>query len=225
MKQRVWILTLACLLLVQVSLPMTALADDSGVLGEKELNTWIQQLLRSTGASQPLNAPVNEDALTQEGYAFLYDQATLYYDKPTLDQTSKLQAISVTDEALETPRGIRLGSPATLLVETYGWQNLSLIGDGSFAVFYALDQLPQSAYWSWAQHEGPGVTSVQCAIHVRETEDSYTDAGVLYQLQDGVVSGIQVYGLQKRVTLSEVYNNLGAMAEVQAAGSGDTPGK
>ena len=45
-------------------------ADDTGV-PEKELNSWLGQLLRATAAQEPLNAPVGVEALTQDGYAFL----------------------------------------------------------------------------------------------------------------------------------------------------------
>ncbi len=217
----------ACLLCLAFFLvgpgPGKARADDTGVLSEKELNSWLGQLLRATAAQEPLNAPVGEEALTQDGYAFLYDQATLFYNKPVLDQASKLQAVSVADGGLETPRGLRIGSPAQLLVDTYGWQNPNLITDGLMAPFYLLNQLPQAAYWAWAQVGEGGVDMVNCFIHVRVGENRYTDAGIQYTLEEGLISGIRVYGLGAEMSLEAVLGNLEAFTQTQEAISGDYP--
>lgn len=133
---------------------------------------------------QPLNAPVGEESHTEDGYAFIYDFATLYYDKPVLDQDSVLLAVSVTDEAYPGPRGIKLGDAQSVLIDTYGWQNPTLVGDGIFAAFYRLNSLPQSAYWSWAQLDGAGAIT---GVPVR-----HPCAGVrraLYRCGRGVLSG------------------------------------
>ena len=135
--------------------PLYAFADDSGVLAEGELNEWVVKVLRDSAAGQPINAPVGEESHTEDGYAFIYDFATLYYDKPVLDQDSVLLAVSVTDEAYPGPRGIKLGDAQSVLIDTYGWQNPTLVGDGIFAAFYRLNSLPQSAYWSWASWTAP----------------------------------------------------------------------
>ena len=185
-----------CLLIVFCLLcPLYALADDSGVLAESELNEWVVKALRDSAAERPLNAPVGEESHTEDGYAFIYDFATLYYDKPELDENSVLLAVSVTNEAYPGPRGIKLGDAQSVLIDTYGWQNPTLVGDGIFAAFYRLNSLPQSAYWSWAQLDGAdGITSVQCAIHVQVADGRYTDAGVVYSLEGGVVTAIRIYG-------------------------------
>lgn len=211
-------------LLIALSLlcPLYALADDSGVLAEGELNEWVIKVLRDSAAKQPLNAPVGEESHTEDGYAFIYDFATLYYDKPVLDENSVLLAVSVTDEAYPGPRGVQLGDAQSVLIDTYGWQNPTLVGDGIFAAFYRLNSLPQSAYWSWAQLDGSGaVTGVQCAIHVQVADGRYTDAGVVYSLEDGVVTAIRIYGLSSFVGAEEVRGNLEAVESVQTAASGD----
>lgn len=217
LKRIICLLIAFCLLC-----PLYALADDSGVLAEGELNDWVVKALRDSAAREPLNAPVGEESHTEDGYAFIYDFATLYYDKPVLDEESVLLAISVTDEAYPGPRGIKLGDPQSALIDTYGWQNPTLVGDGIFAAFYRLNTLPQSAYWSWAQLGASGeVTGVQCAIHVQVADGRYTDAGVVYSLEDGVVTSIRIYGLYSFVGAEEVRGNLEAVGSVQTAASGD----
>lgn len=222
-KGTIYLKRFGCLLLLLLLLcPMAALTDDAGVLTERELNEWVVAALRQSVGAEPVNAPVGEEARTEDGYAFIYDFATLYYDKPELDERSVLMAVSVTNESYAGPRGIRLGGPADALIETYGWQNPTLVGDGVFAALYRLNSLPQAAYWSWAQHDESGVvTGMQCAIHVRVADGRYTDAGVTYSLEDGAVTAIHVYGLNSFVTEAEVRANLEAVSSVNSAAFGD----
>lgn len=221
MKKRMvfWMaLCLICLLA-----PTFAQADDAGVLAEAELVGWIDQLLLDTRDRQPLNAPVGEEALTEDGYAFLYDFATLYYDKPVLDENSVLQAVVITGENYVGPRGFMLGSGEDRLISTFGWQNPTLQGDGAFAAFYCMNELPRAAYWSWAQHdENKQLLALQCAMHVQVGENAYTDAGMRFELEDGCITAIRIYGLNRFITLSDVQANLNAVMGVQK-GEGWTP--
>lgn len=195
-----------------------AAADDAGVLSEGELIQWIDQLLLDTKSLSPLNAPVGEESLTEDGYAFLYDFATLYYDKPVLDAQSVLQAVSITSGDCPAPRGVRLGSSEDVLISAFGWQNPYLMGDGSFAAFYRMDELPRAAYWSWAQHDDAWtMTSMQCALHIGVGGERYTDAGIRFSLENGLVSGIHIYGLNRFISLSDVQANMDAVASVEAA--------
>ncbi len=222
MKKCLGIAILCGLLL---ALPLWAQADDAGVLTEDELNQCIQAVLEKSAAEQPQNAPVGEEALTEDGYAFLYSFATLYYDKPVLDSQSVLKGFAFVEAGMKGPRGIGLGDSGDRLIETYGWENPYLFGDGTFVAFYQLDQLPQSAYWSWARCQGILPVEVRCAIHVKAGEDRYTDAGILYQLENDVITGIQVYGLSSSITQAEVESNLQTVAAVQTAFTGDESGE
>ena len=197
------VFVLACVL------PLAALADDAGVLSEMELTQWVQQVLLDSRLAPPMNAPVAEDALTEDGYAHLYQHATLFYD--SLQQDAVLRGITVTDERYFGPRGIRLGSEASVLLETFGWQNPQLQGDGLFAAFYALDELPEAGYWSWAQLDENGApAAVQCAIHTR-TENGYSDILVSFAISDGVVESISVRGLGEEIPPEAVIGNLDAV--------------
>lgn len=215
-------LGLLAVLLANACLP-NSLADDAGVLTEGELNTWIVQVLQKTREEQPQNAPALQDSLTEDGYAFIYSFATLYYNKPVLDDQSILNGFSITDEGFDAPRGICLSAPSQMLMDAYGWQNPFLTGDGASATLYLLDQLPQSAYWAWAQHTNGQITAVQCTIHVRTTEGLYTDAGIRYQVTDGMISALQVYGLNQSISLDDVQGNLSAMRAVQSASNRNAP--
>lgn len=212
-KGFVWLLVLAFLFV-----PALSMADESGMLTEGELSQWVDQVLRDTAALTPLNAPVGEESLTEDGYAFLYDFATLYYDKPQLDESSTLQAVSITAEHYAAPRGLTIGSDEEKLLDAFGWQNPYLMGDGSFAAFYMADELPRAAYWSWAQLDAAGtLAGVRCAIHVQVGENSYTDAGIRFALEEGMITEIRIYGLRAFITGTDVQANLSAVESVENA--------
>ena len=203
-----------------------ALADDAGALAVEEFSGWINELLSHTVGVTALNAPVGEEALTDDGYAFLYDHMTLYYDKPSLDESSRLQAAVLTDNTLTAPRGLRIGDTLQDLVDLYGWLNPYLEQENGIIPLYVQDAMPQSAYWAWAQGDSASVTLVQCAVHTRLDDGRYTDAGVIYTLEDNVISAIRAYGVSKTITLKDVQNNLavvGGQAAPSSPSDADAP--
>lgn len=209
-------LTMLLAVCLLMALAPAARADDAGALSEGELNAWLDIVLRQSVEESPLNAPVGEESLTEDGYAFLYSFATLYYDKPTLDAKSRLKAVAVTDERFPAPRDIRLGADASAIMDSFGWQNPTLEGDGLFAALYELNDLPRAAYWSIAQLDQGALRSVQCGVHVQAADDLYTDAGLLISLEDGKVSDIRVYGLCDTVAMSDVVDNLETVKDAAA---------
>lgn len=220
-------ITVFCLMLCLMTalFPAASLADDAGVLSESELGAWVTQVLRDTIGKEPLNAPVGEESRTENGYAFLYDFATLYYDKPQLDEQSVLGAISVTGEAYAAPRDIVLGTDEDTLLATFGWQNPYLMGDGAFASFYCVDELPTAAYWCWGQHdEDWKLLSMQCAVHVQTAQDTYTDAMLHFELENGTVTAIRAEGLSRLITGAAVNTNLEVVRAVEAAAGLDAMG-
>lgn len=217
------ILALLCALCV-TCLASAALADSAGVLSEGELNMWLEQLKNATAAETPMNAPINEDALTDDGYAFIYSFATLYYDKPALDGESVLRAVSLTGD-YPAPRGLKIGGGQSGLIESFAWRNPTLRGDEVMAALYGSDELPRAAYWCLAQHDGGELMSVQCAVHASAGDARYTDAGLLFTLEDGAITGIRAYGLDALCTEADVRGNLDAVADVEAAAGGDGAAK
>ena len=137
LKRIICLLITFCLLC-----PLYALADDSGVLAEGELNEWVVKALRDSATRQPLNAPVGEESHTEDGYAFIYDFATLYYDKPVLDENSVLLAVSVTDETYPGPRGVKLGDAQSVRWWAMGFSQ-------RFTALTACPSPPTGAGRSW----------------------------------------------------------------------------
>ncbi len=208
--KKLWSLLVLLTLLV-ACLP-AAQADDAGALSVDEFRAWISELLTHTVGVSALNAPVGEESLTDDGYAYIYDHMTLYYDKAELDENSRLQAVVLTDDLLESPRGLRIGGTLQDIIDLYGWLNPDLEQVNGVIPLYVQDEMPQSAYWAWAQGDSQSVSMVQCAIHYRLGEDRYTDAGIVFTLEDNVISGLRVYGVNQSITEQEVRNNLAVLS-------------
>ncbi len=222
MKLRRFFSILTALLLVIAPAAQAQEAMTSGALTAAQLEAWAIGLKEACAGQQLLNDPVGEESRTNAGYAFLYDAATLYYQQASTD--SPLLAVALTDAAQKDPRGIGVGDDQSLLLEAYGWQNPTLLGDGSVAAFYLEDERPQQVRWSWAIHEDGRLLSVQCVVHQLLQEDQYTDMGIIYQLIDGKVERIQVYGLGRNaISAAAVSDNVEAVTQSMALISGDEP--
>lgn len=210
---------LFCLMLALALLPiLPALAEDgtAGSLELKELRAWADAYKERAMASQPLNDPTAADALSEDGYAFIYEFATLYMDRPEMTRDSVLKNLVVTDPAEEGPRGTAVDMFTDDVLSAFYSENPSLEGSRSFAVLYMGDSLPQDAVWAWVQRDGQRVMSIQYAIHQQRATggEGYTDAGLIYTIQGDMVAAIRAYGLDEYSTEAQVQENLSAVRQV-----------
>ena len=60
--------------------------------------------------------------------------------------------------------------------------------------------------WGEVKRDGQRVQTVEYAVHERvETDgEGYTDTGVIFTMEDNIVSAIRVYGLSARTTEAEI---------------------
>ena len=91
---------LICLLLTALLLCGTvhaAFAADSGAdpLTWAEVVAWARALEMQGRAQAPLNDPHDEQALSEDGYAFVYDFGTLYFSAPELTEDTVLRGAVV----------------------------------------------------------------------------------------------------------------------------------
>lgn len=193
-----------------------ALAEtDAGALTWEELRAWADGYLEQARAAEPMNDPHDAEALTDDGYMFVYDFATLWCDSPDMTEETKLRGIVVTEEMSEGPRGTRINGFAADVLGAFYSENPDLDGDRSFAALYLSDTMPSGAMWGWVQRDGQRIETIQYAVHEQLATggDGYTDAGIVYTLQEGLVAAIRAYGLDSRVG-AETVN--AALDEVRA---------
>lgn len=210
---------LFCLMLALALLPiLPGLAEESaaGSLEMKELREWAAAYKRRAMESQPLNDPTAEDALSEDGYAFIYEFGTLYMDSPEMTEDSVVKNLVITDPAEAGPRGTTVDMFTDDVLAAFYNENPQLDGSRSFAVLYLGDSLPQEAVWAWVQRDGQRVMSIQYAVYEQRATggEGYTDAGLIYTLQGDLVSAIRAYGLDEYSTEADVQADLEAVRQL-----------
>ncbi|MBQ7849865.1 MAG: hypothetical protein IJ343_09110 [Clostridia bacterium] len=193
--------------LLMAALPLCAAAEESEadtlLLGE--LTEWAERYKMRALSSEPLNDP--KASLTEEGYEFIYDFATLYADQSVMKADTVVSAVVVTSPEEEGPRGVKVDDTLTVATAAFYNENAQLRGSRDSALLYLIDLLPESLQWAEIQRDGQRVETIQYAVHDQQTTggDGYTDAGLILTMQDGTVSAIRVYGLDSRITFDEVH--------------------
>lgn len=210
---------LFCLMLALALLPiLPGLAEESaaGSLEMKELREWAAAYKQRAMESQPLNDPTAEDALSEDGYAFIYEFGTLYMDSPEMTEDSVVKNLVITNPAEAGPRGTAVDMNTDDVLAAFYNENPQLDGSRSFAVLYLGDSLPQEAVWAWVQRDGQRVMSIQYAVYEQRATggEGYTDAGLIYTLQGDLVSAIRAYGLDEYSTEAEVKADLEAVGQL-----------
>lgn len=206
------------LALMMVLSLITAVAEsDADALDYDELMNWAEGFkTRALAAGAPLNDPTEEAAYTEDGYAFVYDFATLYMDRPEMTADSVLQAVVVYSPEEQGPRGTGVDQISAEVLNVFYNENDDLQGDSSFAALYVSDTMPAGALWGWVQRDGQRIETIQYAVHEQLSSggDGYTDCGLVYTLSDNLVAAIRAYGLNETISADEVRSNLDAVQDV-----------
>lgn len=107
---------------------------------------------------------------------------------------------------------------ASEVMNAYYNENPELDGDSSFAALYLADTMPDEALWGWVQRDGQRLMTIQYAVHEQLATggEGYTDAGLIYTIQDNLVAAIRAYGLDARVSENDVRDTLAEVQQVAA---------
>ncbi len=198
MKHTIKGLFLIVILVMITATPLYAFAGDLDVGGltVQEISDWAMRLMTQLNAANP-QGPKEQPALTEDGYALVYGDVTLYLNTPALNEESELNAIVVTGYEVECPRDVGISDTQQQLLAAYANENPTLLGSHDFAVLYLSDSLPEEALWGRVQRDGQRIQAVQYAVHelVPDTQDQYTDTGLIYSLENGYVTAVRAYGL------------------------------
>lgn len=206
MRKHLHLLTALILSAALILAALPAFAADSGAdpLTLAELRTWLDSLQALAAESELYDDPQDPENRTEDGYAFVYDFGTLYYDRPELTGESVLRAAVVYDAEVEGPRGTNTVMTLGDLLACFYSENPQLTGTREKALIYWGRNLPEGSWWAAAGRDGQWVDTVQYAVHERLGDGRYTDAGLLFTLQQNTVVAIRAYGLDKVMTEEEV---------------------
>lgn len=209
---------LFCLMLALLMCPLAALAEasDASALSWSELHEWADGLRQRAMQTQPLNDPTAPEALSEDGYAFIYDFATLYMDRPEMSEASVMRGAVILAPETTALRNTGVDMLWTEVLGAYYNENPLLEGDRAFAALYAVSQMPDGAVWGWVQRDGQRVMTIQYAVHEQLPygADGYSDCGIVYTMQDNVVAAIRIYGLDAVVQQEDVQGNMSAVMNI-----------
>ncbi len=224
----------ALLAVGMLMLPLAALAADNGAnpLLLSELDAWSAHMMELARQEMPMNDPHDSEALTEDGYAYIYDFGTLYMDSPDIGEDTVLRAAVLLSDEEAGPRGVRLNDDAQTVLDAFYNENAQLVGSRSQAVLYLSDGMPGASYWGNVLRDGQRLEAIQYAVHVPIGETGlYSDAGFVFTIQDGGVAAIRAYGLNQFIEADRVEATLGLMRiaaneteyrAVPVSASGDT---
>ncbi len=191
--------------LMMICAAMPAMAADSGAdpLNLDELREWAQSLIALADESELLNDPANEpDA--EDGYAYIYDFGTLYFTHPVRDEGCELTGAVVYDDAVPGPRGTDTLYTLNELLAAFYNENETLDGSHGDALLYLGGSAGEGARWGALQRDGQWVDTVQYAVCEPLENGLYSDAGLVYTLQQNTVVAIRAYGLNAETSADGV---------------------
>ena len=205
MLKRIMCLLFVLTLLLPV-LPVTAEESGADILMLEELRHWANDYKIRALASTPLNDPYAPESDTDDGYMFVYDFATLYMDGPEMTPDSVVQALVILSSEEEGLRGVRVDDPAQLVLDAYYTENPDLVGTSDRALLYAIDLMPEGGYTGILHRNGQRIEVIDYAVYEQPSTggDGYTDAGIMYTVQDNNVTAIRAYGLDTRFLAGDV---------------------
>ncbi len=210
---------LFCMMLALMLLPIfPAMAEDNtaGSLELQELVDWAEGYKTRAMATQPLNDPTAEEALSEDGYAFIYEFATLYMDRPEMTEDSVVKNIVIYDPAEMAPHNTAVDMTTDEVLAAFYNENPTLEGDKGFATLYVSNTMPGGAAWAWVQRDGQRLMTIQYAVHEQLATggEGYTDAGLIYTMQGDLVAVIRAYGLDSVINEADVLDNLSTVEEI-----------
>ena len=190
-------ITAMALTLALLAVALPALASDSGAdpLTWAELKEWAAGLVEASEGMEPMNDPADEAAKTEDGYAYLYDFGTLYFSKPVRDAETVLTGAVIYDDAIVCPRNTNTLTTLPELLQAYYNENPSLTGSYGEALLYLGGDAEDGLWWAVAGRDGQRVETVSYTVHEPLEEGGFTDAGLLYTLQQNTVVAVRAWGL------------------------------
>ena len=190
-------ITALLLTLALLAITLPALAADSGAdpLTWADLKDWAAGLLEMSEGMDLLNDPADEASKTEDGYAFQYDFGTLYFSQPSRDGDVVLTGAVIYDDAVLCPRNTNTLTTLPELLEAYYNENPTLTGSYGEALLYLGGDTEDGLWWAVAGRDGQRVETVSYTVHEPVEEGGFTDAGLLYTLQQNTVVAIRAWGL------------------------------
>lgn len=182
-------------------------AEESAALTYEELEMYLTGLAKEAIASGEVTSASGES-----GVSASFSGATLRIADETLGENTAVLG-AVLSPGTECPRGLKAGDTLSQLLAAYPNDNPTLSGTYFDAALYVAGEKPVATA-GWLLRDGQRVTEVtHCVYHW--LEDGVVRCGVRYTLDQGMITGVEVFGLDSRIEESEALSEIAEAAGMQ----------
>ncbi|MDO5435776.1 MAG: hypothetical protein Q4G19_05350 [Clostridia bacterium] len=205
MFKRLPVLILAAFLLL-AALPV--FAEEPAALTYDEITGLFDSLLERASASQMLH----DAEETEEGYALVYDFATIYADRPELTDEAKVYSILFTAENEELIRGTSPFSTLSEVLSAFPCRDASLPGSYTGAVLYLEGSPNEGIRFGYVYRDGQQAETICYEVYAISGA-GYDDCGIMYTVSEDMIGAIRVFNLTSALSYEEVRSYFSDMNE------------
>ena len=188
-------LFLAILLLISTA-TAESMVEESANLTYEELEIYLANLGKAAMADGETVVSANAECLPTATFS----GGVLTVSDEVIKETSVVLG-AVLSENQACPRGLKIGDSVDALLIAYPNDNQSLAGTYYDAALYVAGEKPEMTA-GWILRDGQRITEVVHSLYAWQA-DGVIACGVRYQVELGVITGIEVYGMSDLVEESE----------------------
>lgn len=185
---------LCLILILSLILAGNAAADSAGPVTAAELNTLLTNVRESVLAASPLNDPASEDALSEDGVRFQYENVILYLPQAEITAESPVNCLLFSDSEGDVFRSTGVDTQWVDLLSAFPLDNPDLRGTREQAVLYLRGTDGDGWVFGRILRDGQRITAAEYGEVLPESE-GFRIVSVTYSLLDGLVTSLRVDGL------------------------------
>ena len=187
-KMKKW-LSAAAGILTAVLLLACAAAEGAEPVTADEVRALLDGIRDQAAASVPVNDPTGEDADLEDGIQFQYDFGTVYADSTEMTAETVIRSAVLTGDEEPVFRGLAIDQDVNDVLAALPSTNDEMAGTREHAVRW-LEGGPEGFSWGLVLRDGQRITAVEYG-EARTGENGGVRAGVLFTVQDGLVTAIR----------------------------------
>lgn len=200
-------LFLAILLLISTA-TAESMVEESANLTYEELEIYLANLGKAAMADGETVVSANAEGLPTATFS---GGVLTVSDEVIKESSVVLGAVLSQNQAC--PRGLKIGDSVDALLIAYPNDNQSLAGTYYDAALYVAGEKPEMTA-GWILRDGQRMTEVVHSLYAWQA-DGVIACGVRYQVELGVITGIEVYGMSDLVEESEALAQMDEVAAMQ----------
>lgn len=185
-----------------------SMVEESANLTYEELEIYLAQLGKAALESKETVVSTSEEGLAEA----TFPGGVLGISDEVLKETTVVLSAVLNQDQL-CPRGLKIGDSVEALLAAYPNDNASLAGTYYDAALYVAGDKPEMTA-GWLLRDGQRITEVVHSVYAWQA-DGVIVCGVRYQVELGVITGVEVFGMSDLTEESEAMIQIDEVASMQ----------